>query len=199
MLEAITGLLKGGFKPNRTLLLAFGIDEELMRNDNEGASKLAMRIEELYGPDGIEMILDEGGLGVQSLGDTKRLFVLPSLVEKGYLDVSIRLRTTGGHSSKPPRHTGIGIMADLITRLEAKGDPFQPDLASTDYTLTCLHCFADHAPSFSKKLSKLVKRGVSGRKLAQALVAEMPAWKPLVVNTQAVDVIRGGIKANVRQ
>jgi Gly-Xaa carboxypeptidase len=49
----------------------------------QGAGELSKRVEEIYGPDGIELIVDEGG-GVAELYGTR--FAAISTSEKGYLD-----------------------------------------------------------------------------------------------------------------
>jgi Gly-Xaa carboxypeptidase len=100
ILEAVEALAGVGFQPKRTLMISLGIDEELMRNNNEGATKLAARIEEIYGRDSLELILDEGP-GVERLaGASGPEFATPALGEKGYMDMKISLRTQGGHSCR---------------------------------------------------------------------------------------------------
>jgi Gly-Xaa carboxypeptidase len=45
---------------------------------------------------------------------------------KGYFDVRITVETSGGHSSVPPDHTGIGILSQVISAVEA--EPYEPEL-----------------------------------------------------------------------
>jgi Gly-Xaa carboxypeptidase len=71
--------LETSFKPRRTILLAFGQDEEA--SGNYGAGEMARILEKRYGRDGLEMVLDEGGNGLDdSYGP---LMALPALAEKG--------------------------------------------------------------------------------------------------------------------
>ncbi|KAG2153818.1 hypothetical protein DEU56DRAFT_907297 [Suillus clintonianus] len=42
-----------------------------------------------------------------------------AVAEKGYSDIRVDVLTPGGHSSRPPKHTGIGILASVVTELEA--------------------------------------------------------------------------------
>jgi Gly-Xaa carboxypeptidase len=44
----------------------------------------------------------------------------------GYFDVRIIVETSGGHSSVPPDHTGIGILSQVISAIEAA--PYEPEL-----------------------------------------------------------------------
>ena len=70
-------LLKNEFKPTRTVILAFGFDEEISGYQvgfflcrifvklttslgNQGAGNLAPAIEAIYGKNGIGMLVDEG-------------------------------------------------------------------------------------------------------------------------------------------
>jgi Gly-Xaa carboxypeptidase len=52
-------LLGQKFKPRRTIVLAFGIDEESA--GTEGAGKIAEYLEKTYGKDSFSFLLDEGG------------------------------------------------------------------------------------------------------------------------------------------
>lgn len=44
-----------------------------------------------------------GAYGTQYGGDV--IFAVPSLAEKGYMDIRVEVTAKGGHSSVPPRHT----------------------------------------------------------------------------------------------
>ena len=48
------------------------------------------------------------------------------LIFQGYFDVRITVETSGGHSSVPPDHTGIGILSQIISAVEA--EPYEPEL-----------------------------------------------------------------------
>ena len=104
LLESVTLLIKANFQPERTILLAFGFDEE--SKGYQGAGHIAPYLNEIYGDDGIMMIvrlystlavssgvqlriylsltqLDEGGLGVAEKYGKGTIFALPSTAEKG--------------------------------------------------------------------------------------------------------------------
>lgn len=123
--------------------------------------------------------------------------ISPAVTEKGYLDVKITVKSQGGHSSVPPEHTGIGIMAVLITALEAH--PYEPAINAEHPLLQWAFCLLDDeaASPHLKSMIKQAARSSSHRqKLAKYLTHIYPAFKPLLSTTQASDVIRGGIKAN---
>lgn len=118
LLASVTELLKSGFEPSRTIVLAFGFDEE--SSGTEGAPYLSKRLEELYGSHkdgkGAYMLIDEGN-SVDS--DMYGISVAePAVAEKGYLDVKLSVHTPGGHSSVPPKHTSIGYLSKIISHIE---------------------------------------------------------------------------------
>lgn len=122
VLEAFETLISKGFEPQRTLLAGFGFDEEI--SGPQGAQFIAKHLEEVWGKSSIELIIDEGGMGMKEMyGKT---FAMPALGEKGYFDVQITVETPGGHSSVPQDHTGIGLLAQIITAIE--DTPYTPDL-----------------------------------------------------------------------
>jgi hypothetical protein len=57
--SAIELLIESGFKPSRTIVLAFGFDEET--SGLEGANKLADAMLDIYGENAFDFIIDEGG------------------------------------------------------------------------------------------------------------------------------------------
>jgi Gly-Xaa carboxypeptidase len=79
---AIESLIADGFVPQRTVLLAYGFDEEEVLAA-QGAGELAKEIQRQYGEGGIEFIVDEGnGIGDAFGGH----FAAVATSEKGYLD-----------------------------------------------------------------------------------------------------------------
>lgn len=120
ILEAIEMALKKGFRPKRTLLLAFGHDEE--KGGSQGAAKIAALLKKRGVR--LNMVLDEG------LAVTKKLVpgvsqdvALIGIAEKGDVTIRLQVKGTGGHSSMPPPHTALGILASAIHRMEANPMP----------------------------------------------------------------------------
>ncbi len=58
-LSAFEALLEADFKPTRTVILSLGFDEEGGAKQSYGSRCLANRLLEIYGEDGIEMIVSE--------------------------------------------------------------------------------------------------------------------------------------------
>ncbi|KAJ7281642.1 hypothetical protein C8J57DRAFT_1433504 [Mycena rebaudengoi] len=111
LLTSIESLLGQKFKPRRTIVLAFGIDEESA--GTEGAGKIAEYLEKTYGKDSFSFLL--------GLASSKTIHFSSFYCSdrwKGYSDVRIEVYTLGGHSSVPPEHTSIGILSRIIVALE---------------------------------------------------------------------------------
>lgn len=190
-LEAVEQLIKDGFKPQRTVLLSFGHDEE---STGYGAAHLSKRIEEIYGPDSLFAIVDEG-TGVSQVDG--QYIASPSTAEKGHLDILVELTTPGGHSSVPPDHTSIGIISRLVALLE--DNPFKPILSS-DNPLTT---FLKVAYGDSKKIPESLRNDIlhsdtdkAANKRVVEFLLQNPSFKYSIQTSQAIDIIHGGVKAN---
>jgi carboxypeptidase PM20D1 len=115
ILEAAELLAKSGFRPKRTIYLAFGHDEEVsgQRGARAIAALLASRSVRL------DFVLDEGLLITQGmLEGLDRPAALIGVAEKGYATLVLTAHATLGHSSMPPRDTAIGMMSAALARLE---------------------------------------------------------------------------------
>ena len=99
------------------------------------------------------------------------VFATPSVAEKGSMDIRMDVLTPGGHSSTPPKHTvrngslglllftdpkqqGIGILANLITELEAH--PHQPKLIRGRTYYKSLECRAKYDASLPESFTTLL-------------------------------------------
>lgn len=143
-METLELLLEAQYKPRRTIILAFGFDEEI--SGTQGAGHLAPYLHKQYGNDGIATIVDEGATFETVWGTT---MAKPGVAEKGYTDVTINVRMPGGHSSIPSDHTSIGVASEIITAIEAVQYPLQ--LAKDNPYLSQLYCGAEYAPDFPKE------------------------------------------------
>ncbi len=122
LMESVELLLGEGYKPGRTIYLAFGHDEEV--GGSNGAAKIAEYLEQ----QGVEalMTIDEGGYLAQDLvpGVDAPVAVI-NLAEKGFASFDLVVETGGGHSSQPPRENTIGILAQAIVDLENNQRPYK--------------------------------------------------------------------------
>ena len=186
-LEAVEYLLGAGFQPTRTLLLAFGHDEETL--GQRGAAAIAAALAQR----GVqaEYVLDEGGIvktdGVASLS---KAVALVGISEKGYLSLELTATGKGGHSSMPPAQTSIGAVAAAVVKLEQHPFPARLD-GGDDYLLDYL---ASEVPLgqrlvFSNRwlFAPIIKK----------ILAATPAGNATLRTTTAPTIFRAGAKDNV--
>ncbi|ROW13230.1 hypothetical protein VPNG_04865 [Cytospora leucostoma] len=199
-LEAVEQLLEAGYAPERTVVLAFGFDEEI--SGDQGAKHIAKSLERRYGEDGVALLIDEGPGIFQSLIPGSS-YALPGLAEKGYLDVEVVVHMRTGHSFMPPKHNSITVMAELIRKLEES--PFQVQLHNTNPILDTILCLGQHEPRAAPILSgmnwnvikQIAKYITSGNEFLGLLAAFPPFTQPLIRTTQSSSIISGGLKANI--
>ncbi|MGH7628748.1 MAG: M20 family peptidase [Gemmatimonadales bacterium] len=187
ILEAVEALLAEGFSPARTILLAFGHDEEI--SGRHGAQRLAGLLAERGAR--VEWVLDEGGTITRGLvpGIDGPVAVV-GIGEKGYANVELVATDAGGHSSTPPAHTAIGRLALAVSRLE--DDPFPARIAGATGALL-EHAGPEMTLPFRIAFANLwlFERPV----LAQLTRDRRSA--AAVRTTTAVTMVAGGTKANV--
>ncbi|KAJ5162200.1 Peptidase M20 [Penicillium capsulatum] len=199
LLSVLEDLVSQDWKPQRTVVLAFGFDEE--SHGFLGAGSIAPALEKKYGKDSFEFILDEGGMGLQSLGDASDstgevVYALPGVGEKGSLDLALDLAVPGGHSSIPPAHTGIGIMSEIIYELERQ-ELFTAQLEPWHPSHGMLQCQTQYSPQHVEPwlADKLAEGNAAA--LAEAMAESRgPKVRYTLQTSQAADLIRGGVKTN---
>ncbi|MEN4042675.1 MAG: M20 family peptidase [Anaerolineaceae bacterium] len=186
ILEAVEGLLRSGYKPRRSIILAFGHDEEV------GGRNGAFKIAELLGKQGARLgvVLDEGGVVMpgKMLGVPGPV-ALVATGEKGFLTLKLTVETAAGHSSMPPRHTAIGILARAITRLE--NSPLPPRMFTVREMFKALGAYMPFGMQVALANNWLFGGALRRRMLRQ------PAAAALVRTTTAVTMISGGVKDNI--
>lgn len=194
IIESLDLLIKSGFQPKRTVILAFGCDEEIS-GENCGRP-ISDFLFEQYGHDGIYLIMDEGSTGIQKEFDSS--FAMIGVAEKGYLDVGINVSSTGGHASNPPDHNAIGILSEIVVAIES--NPFLGKVTSKNPMFHFLECAAVYAPESSfpmsvrRTLSKAAAQdsNISQEQLDQALGNMRYHFR----TSQSVGKINGGVKIN---
>lgn len=186
-LEAVEMLLSEGFRPARTVYLAYGHDEEV------GGTGGAREIAALLKARGVEleMVLDEGGvIGDGLFPGISEPVALVGIAEKGFVSVELSARVAGGHSSLPPSRSAIGIVSAAVARLEES--PMTARLEGPTRLL-----FDRIGPRFP-----LVQRAVFAnlwltRPFVVRSLAQSPATNAMVRTTTAPTIFRAGSKDNM--
>lgn len=186
LLDTVEKLLKEGFQPLRTVYLAFGHDEEI------GGTEGAAVISDLLKSRGVRLgaMIDEGGGVVDGAFPGIEIpIALIGIAEKGSLTLELSVSSPPGHSSAPPQHTSIGILAQALTRLERSPLP-----GSLVHIRPLLRALAPH----SGFLMRMVFANLwffGG--VVERFMAANPQTNALLRTTTAITMIEGGIKANI--
>ncbi len=187
ILEAVESLAGAGFRPERTVYLAFGHDEE--NGGEEGAKAIAA----LFRERGIrpEFVLDEGMLiteGIMPGLDAPAALI--GIGEKGWATLRLTATAPPGHSSMPGSRTAIGALAAALQRLDS--NPFPAAIAGV--AIKMLYTLAPEMHGLNRvALSNLwLFEPLIRRQLTQ-----IPSANALLRTTAAITVIRGGNKENV--
>ncbi len=185
ILEAVERLLKAGHQPEHTLYLAFGHDEEVL---GVGAPAIARLLEE----EGVHLaaVLDEGGMLAEGvIPGVQGPAALVGTNEKGYLTLSLSVQGTPGHSSQPPEHTAIGVLARAIAHLES--NPMPVRLAAARRMMAGL----GGALPFATQMA-FANLWLFGGLVKRKLLAS-PRTAAILRSTTAVTVVNGGEKENI--
>ncbi|EMD39065.1 hypothetical protein CERSUDRAFT_112759 [Gelatoporia subvermispora B] len=192
-MSTIENLLENGFEPTRSVVLAFGFDEET--SGLHGAATLADYLLKTYGENGFALLVDEGGGFSEQFGGVVANL---AIAEKGYIDVRVEVTSPGGHSSVPPPHTTIGILAALLVHVEEH--PYEVRLARGTPMYLKAQCLAAHAPGLPAPVRKAIQKAGSSdaalRAAGDALFGLDDDFRAFTGTTQAIDLINGGVKTN---
>ena len=118
VLEAAEHLLSKGFVPQNDMYFAFAGDEEI-------AGPTQVEIVKTLQARGIvpAIVVDEGGAVVENVfPGVKERCALIGIGEKGMMNATLTIEGAGGHASAPPPHTGVGLLARAVCRIE--NEPF---------------------------------------------------------------------------
>jgi carboxypeptidase PM20D1 len=187
ILEAVEALVRAGFKPQRTVYLAFGHDEEL--SGQKGASQIAA----LLAARGVHLdfVLDEGMVITDGMiPGARQPVALIGLAEKGYLSLALSVSAAGGHSSLPPPHTAIGVLSRAVRRVE--DHPFPSELRPPASEL-----FDYIGPDLAGPLRFVFTNLWLLRPVLLWQLRQQPTSAAMLRTTTAVTMFTGGAKDNV--
>lgn len=187
IMEAVDALARAGFHPRQTIYLAFGADEEVGGED--GAASIAALLRQR----GVKLrfALDEGLLITHDLvpGVAKPVALI-GMAEKGYMTIKLTARSAGGHSSMPPAHSAIGVLAQAVARVEAQPMPAKLEGLPREM-------FEAVAPEVAGVNRWLLSNLWLTRPLVASALEKVPSTNAMLRTTAAVTVINGGERENV--
>lgn len=186
ILEAVRFLLSQGFQPKRTLILAFGHDEEI---GGKGAQAIVARLAERKVQPAF--VLDEGGVVGQGLvPGVEQPVAMVGISEKGYLSLELAVAGAPGHSSTPPKVTAIGRLARAVAKIEAAPFAARVDGAFERMILAV-------APAMPLSRRVLMANLWLTRPLVASIIAANDTGSASVRTTIAPTIFRSGDKDNV--
>ncbi|MBP1761222.1 MAG: family metallo-hydrolase [Firmicutes bacterium] len=186
ILEAVEYMLKNGVTPKRTIILAFGHDEEVLGTN--GAQKIA----ELLKSRNIvpECVIDEGGAVVENtIPGLKGKTALIATAEKGYLTLELSINKESCHSAEPEKQTTIGIICEAIVKLQ--NNPFPATLHYVEPTLS--YGIANMDFPYNVVFSNLWLTGG----IVEKVLLQDNASAAMLRTTIAPTIIEGGYQDNV--
>ncbi len=187
ILEAVEGLIESGFEPERSVILAFGHDEEL--GGDHGATAIASLLRKRGTR--IEYVLDEGGaVTVDTMTFVSNPVAVVGIAEKGMASYTLSVDAAGGHSSIPPRQTTIGVLAAAITALERDPMPARID-GTVDLMLEHL------GPELPFHLKLVMANRWLFAPVLSSVFSDDPTLDAMQRTTTAATVFHGGVKQNV--
>jgi carboxypeptidase PM20D1 len=111
ILEAAERLAAKGFQPTRTVMFAFGQDEEVGGAGGNGKAAAALAARGVH----FAWVLDEGGAILnEPFPGVTRPIAFVAVGEKGYLSLRLVAHGQGGHSSRPTNDMAIARLAEAV-------------------------------------------------------------------------------------
>lgn len=185
IMEAVEKRVLESFRPEQTIYLAFGHDEEV--SGKKGASQIS----ELLKSKGIqaEFVLDEGGLIIDNIVPDRPVALIGT-AEKGYLTIDIEVNAHGGHSSTPAKETAIDILSQTIVKIRSnpfKGKFTAPTIGLTEYL----------GPEMSPMLKMVFANRWLTKSLIQKEYEKTAGGYAQFHTTIAPTILKSGFKENV--
>lgn len=187
MMEAVELLARQGFRPRRTLYLAFGHDEEI------GGERGAAQIAALLKSRGVRLdfVIDEGLLITEGvLKGLDAPLALVGVAEKGYVNLAVSTHAVPGHASMPPPATAIGTLAQALHRIESQPMP-------AGIRGVAAEMFSRIAPEMSPAMRVVLSNLWLFGPLVRHQLEQGPSTNAMLRSTSALTMVAAGNKANV--
>jgi carboxypeptidase PM20D1 len=187
LLQATELLLTEGFAPRRTIVLAFGHDEEI--GGEHGAKAIAAALEARG--ERFAFVLDEGGsILAEAIPGLDREAALVGVAEKGIAHVVLSLHAEGGHAAMPPPAGAIQRLAAAVVRLQ--GEPMPARIGGATRLM-----LDGMAPHMSLPMRTMLSNLWILSPVIERVLASQPASNATVRTTLAPTMIDGGVAPNV--
>jgi carboxypeptidase PM20D1 len=183
--EALDQLAAAGFKPRRTVIIVSGQDEETVGSGAKAAAAyLAAK--------GVkaDWVLDEGMATITDFPMASGPIALIGIAEKGYATLQVTAPAKGGHSSAPPKETGVETLAKAV--LAIAHHPFPLKFAGPGADM--VRAVAPHA---GWPVRMAVANTWLFSPLLKSQIAATPSGAATLHTTIAPTMLKGSPKENV--
>jgi carboxypeptidase PM20D1 len=183
--EALDQLAVSGFKPRRTVIIVSGQDEETVGSGAKAAAAyLAAK--------GVkaDWVLDEGMATITDFPMASGPIALIGIAEKGYATLQVTAPAKGGHSSAPPKETGVETLAKAV--LAIAHHPFPLKFAGPGADM--VRAVAPHA---GWPVRMAVANTWLFSPLLKSQIAATPSGAATLHTTIAPTMLKGSPKENV--
>lgn len=187
LLEAAEFLAAQGKAPTRTIILAFGHDEEI--GGDQGAVLMAAALQQR----GVRawFVLDEGSAAINPHPLTGNPAAIIAIAERGFATMRVRAAGQPGHSSTPPHETAVSLAAEAVDRIHAM--PIRRSLEGGPAL--------DMMRALSPELSFTTRMAVANEWLFGPMLKSRmdgdPTARALMGTSVAPTMINGGVRPNV--
>jgi carboxypeptidase PM20D1 len=187
LLEAAEYLAKQGRRPARTIIFAFGHDEEIGGDD--GATQIAAFLAQR----GVRawFALDEGMAAITEHPLTGGPASLIGIAERGFGTLRVHAVGEPGHSSMPPQETAVSLVSEAVVRIHDM--PIEQRLEGGP----AIEMMRALAPEISTMNRVVIANEWLFGPLLQARLSQDRTARALMGTTIAPTVISGGDRANV--
>lgn len=187
LLEAAEYLAQQGKRPVRTIIFAFGHDEEI------GGENGAVQVAALLQQRGIRawFALDEGMAAVTEHPLTGGPASMIGISERGFGTMRVHAVGTPGHSSMPPPETAVSLVSEAVVRIHDM--PIEQRLEGGP-ALDMMRALAPEI-SFTNRMA-VANEWLFGPLLRQRMSEDRTA-RALMGTTVAPTMIDGGVRPNV--
>ena len=187
ILEATEDLLRKGFRPQRSIYICLGHDEEILGHSAE------MTVQYLA-QQGVhaEMVLDEGGeITEEKFKEFNRPLAVIGVAEKGYASFELTVQKAGGHSMMPEKETAIDILTAALQRLRSQSPPAQLTPPVKEF----LHRISASSDNFLHRMAGSNTWLLDGA--IKGIISAKPEGAAMIHTTIVPTILEAGVKDNI--
>ncbi len=123
--EAVEQLIKNNYQPERTVMLSFSHNEEVL-----GSGAVAVVAHLKAKGIHVQSVIDEGGsIYDDMIPGVEGLAAMIGVAEKGYLSLKLQAQASGGHSSTPSKLQLLASWHPPLTACRSTNSPLASALS----------------------------------------------------------------------